>query len=195
VTDIASNRIRELRKAAGMTMEQLGALIGVHFTTIAKIERSQRRVSGELLHAIATALGVEPSELVDDVPTTLPVRMVPIVGTIAAGNWREAVAEPIGHIPVPIQSSKAFALRPEGDSMAKVVGENAIIVVDPEQVELHDGKLYAVMNSEGETTFKRFRLDPPRLEPLSWNPVHKPIPLGREPFTVVGRIVWQGSQL
>lgn len=79
--------------------------------------------------------------------------------------------------------------------MNQVVGADATIIVDPDDFELRDGKFYAVMNGDGETTFKRFRADPPRLEPCSTNPDHKPIILGREPFTVVGRIVWQGSAM
>lgn len=190
-----SNKVRALRKERGLTMEQLGEKVGVHFTTIAKIERSQRGLSGELLAKIAEALDVDPQELVDEVPMTVAVRMVPMVGKIAAGNWREAIQDPDGYIPVPVRGGFCFALRPDGDSMDLVVGRDAYVIVDPEQLDLHDGRLYAVMNGSGETTFKRYRSDPPRLEPVSSNPVHKPIALGREPFTVIGRVIWQGSSL
>src|SRR3954468_5780695 len=101
---VPPNKVREVRKEKGLTMEELGeragAVLGkaVHFTTIAKIERSQRGLSGELLHAIAQALDVAPAELVASVPKTIPVRMVPIVGKIAAGNWREAVEDAQGYI-------------------------------------------------------------------------------------------------
>lgn len=194
-TPAPSNRLREVRKRKGLTMADLGEKVGVHFTTIAKIERSQRRLSGELLHALAVALDVPPEELVEAIPMTVAVRMVPLIGKIAAGNWREAVVDPDGYVPAPVRGGSCFALRPDGDSMNLVVGADAVIVVDPEQLDLHDGRLYAIMNGEGETTFKRYRNDPPRLEPVSSNPEHKTMQLGREPFTVVGRIVWQGSTL
>ena len=121
--------------------------------------------------------------------------MVPIVGRIAAGNWREAIAEPLGYLPCPVGGPNAFALKPEGTSMDLVVGDNALIVVDPDELDLLEGKFYSVMNANGETTFKRYRGDPPQLEPVSSDPSHKVIPLGREPFTVIGRVVWQGSPL
>jgi repressor LexA len=193
--DVPENRVRRLRKERGLTLEQLGDMVGVHFTTIAKIERSQRRLSGALLHNLAQALAVDPSELVENVPQSVPVRLVPVVGKIAAGNWKEAVRDPDGFVPAPVRGGFCFALRPDGDSMNLVVGTDAVVIVDPEQLDLLDGRLYALANGEGETTFKRFRADPPRLEPVSSNPEHKVIPLGREAFTVIGRIIWQGSFL
>lgn len=190
-----TNRIREVRLRKGLTMAELGDKVGVHFTTIAKVERAQRAASGDLIMKIANALDVPVTDLLANMPATVPARMIPIVGQIAAGNWREAVLDPSGYIAVPYQGERAFALRPDGDSMDLVVGENAYVVVDPDLTDLLDGKLYAIMNADGETTFKRFRGDPPRLEPVSSNPDHRPIPLGREPFTVVGRVVFQASQL
>lgn len=195
------NRVRHFRQKAGLTMEQLGQKAGeilgrpLHFTTIAKYERSQRPLNGEVLSAIAHVLNVAPEDLVGTIPMHIAVRMVPLVGKIAAGNWKEAVLDPEGYIPAPVRGGFSFALRPEGDSMDLVVGPDAIIVIDPEQLDLHEGRLYAVMNAEGETTFKRYRESPPRLEPVSSNPAHQDIPVGREPFTVIGRVVWQGSSL
>jgi repressor LexA len=193
--DGAENRLRKMRLSKGYTLAQLGALAGLHLTTIAKFERGERPLSGDMLMRLATALGVSPTELVDTPPATMPIRMVPLVGKIAAGNYKEAILDPIGHVPAPVGGPNVFGLRPDGDSMDLIVGPDAIILVDPDDFELRDGRIYAVMNGDGETTFKRYRGDPPRLEPCSSNPIHKPISLGREPFTVVGRVVWQGSQL
>ena len=197
--DIPANKVRQVRKQKRLSMEQLAEKVSealgkpTHFTTIAKIERSQRNLSGEMLAAIAQALDVPPEVLVESVPMQIAVRMVPLIGTIAAGKWREAIQHPDGYIPAPIRSGTAFALKPEGDSMNLVVGEDAIIIVDPEQPDLYEGRMYAIMNVEGETTFKRYRSEPPRFEPVSSNPEHTVIPIGREPFTVIGRVVWQGS--
>ncbi|MDB5733183.1 MAG: hypothetical protein JWQ03_3078 [Variovorax sp.] len=192
---VDSNRIRAVRRSKNMTMEQLAERVGVHFTTIGKFERSTRGVSGEMLAKIAAGLGVSPAELVDEMPGSLPIRMVPLLGKIAAGNWKEAVLDPQGFIPAPVGGANAFALIPDGNSMNMIVGENAMIIVDPDEVELREGKVYAVMNGDGETTFKRFRTDPVRLEPVSSDPAHTPILVGREPFTVIGRVVAQMSQL
>lgn len=177
-------------------MDELAQRIGdgTHFTTISKIERSQRTISLDWIVKIAAALNVAPAELLRK-ETDRPITLVPLIGTIAAGNWREAIQDPIEMIPASGVGPNSFALRPEGDSMNRLVGDGAIVIVDPDQLDLLEGKLYAMMNGEGETTFKRYRNDPPRLEPVSSNPDHKAIPLGREPVTVIGRVVWQMQAL
>lgn len=195
-TPSVGSRIRQLRMAAGLSMEELARRVGdgTHFTTISKIERSQRTISLDWIIKIAAALNVAPAELLRK-ETDRPITLVPLIGTIAAGNWREAIQDPIEMIPASGVGPNSFALRPEGDSMDRLVGDGAIVIVDPDQLDLLEGKLYAMMNGEGETTFKRYRNDPPRLEPVSNNPDHKAIPLGREPFTVIGRVVWQMQAL
>lgn len=192
------HRIREMRIAAGLTLDQLAEKVSeirgepAHFTTIAKIERSQRTISIDWIIQIAQALGVAPGDILAPAPRRA-VRMVPVIGQIAAGGWQEAVQEPIGEVPIPDETAgpNAFGLRPSGDSMNLVFNDGGYVIVDPDQIDLLDGKYYAMMNGEGETTFKRFRADPPRLEPQSSNPAHQPIPLGKEPFTTIGRVVFQ----
>ena len=195
------HRIREIRKREGLTMEALADRIAeqtgspVHLTTIAKIERSMRTISLDWVMKISRALGVQPADLVGG--DAEPARIVPLVGKIAAGNWREAIQDSRGTVPVPAGEvgPNAFALEPSGDSMNLVVTDGAVVVFDPDEFELREGGIYAVMNSEGETTFKRYRNDPPRLEPCSSNPEHQPFLLGREPFTVIGRARWQMGRL
>lgn len=194
------HRLRELRQAAGLTLEQVAERVSVpgeppvHFTTIAKLERSQRAISLDWIVRLAGIYQVRPGDLLDS--GRKPVRTIPLLGRIAAGNWQEAMLDPEGEVPVPDDSGRnVFALRPNGDSMNKIADENSILVVDPDQPDLLDGRLYAIMNGDGETTFKRYRADPPRLEPESTNPEHQPIPLGREPFKVIGRVIMHIRQL
>lgn len=148
-----------------------------------------RSFGDDITHRLAEVLQTTPAAIDPKAKPTSPLRMVPLVGRIAAGNWREAIQDPSGWVPALAGGPNSFALLPDGDSMDLIVAEGTKIVVDPDEFDLLDGKIYAVMNGEGDTTFKRFRADPPRLEPCSRNPEHKPIVLGREPFTVVGRVV------
>lgn len=190
-----ANNIRQLRKERGLTMEQLAALLpdNPHFTTIAKLERSQRTLSQHWIEQIAAALKVSPSAIISG--EAQGVRMVPLLGSIPTGPWQEAVNDPIGHVFAPVGSLSAFALRPQGDSMNKVIMSGATVIIDPDQVELVDGKIYAVRNGSGDATLKMYRSTPPRLEPCSDNPKHQPIPVGAEPFIVIGRMVWQGLEM
>lgn len=195
-------RIRELRQAEGLSLEALAERIrkntgeDVHFTTLQKIERSMRTISVDWVIKIAEALHLQPQDLLAS--NREPVRYIPVLGAIPAGNWKEAIAEADGEfVPIPAAhvGPNAFGLRPVGDSMNRVVTDKTVLVVDPDQYDLLDGKLYAVMNGDGETTFKRFRANPPRLEPDSDNPVHQPIPLGREHVTVIGQVTWRMEKM
>lgn len=197
------NRIRQLRKARGLTLEQLAALVPnpdtgaqTDISTISKLELSKRALTTDWMQRLATALGVEPAALLGGglggglggELGVAPVRRVPLIGTIAAGNWREAIEDPLSLVPCESGGANTFALLVDGDSMDRLVPPGGRIYIDPDDFALRDGKYYAVMRG-GETTFKRFRASPARLEPCSTNPAHLVIEIGREPFTVIGRVV------
>lgn len=199
----APNRIRELRTARGMTMEQLGVEVGrvmgrndeIAVATIAKLETGKMGLTLDYMQAIAQAFNISVFELIPS--SGAAFKTVPLVGKIAAGKWLEALQDVELYIPVPenVGGTRAFALRPVGDSMDKIVTEEGFIVVDPDDLDLVDRKMYAIVNGGGDTTFKQYRANPPRLEPCSSNPEHQPIMLGREPFIVMGRVVFAGTLL
>lgn len=115
--------------------------------------------------------------------------LLPIIGLISAGAWREGFERVIGYMPSPDKtlSPKAFVVLIEGDSMDKVAMPGDGIIVDPTDLDLVSGKYYVVRNEAGESTFKRYRENPARLEPCSTNPEHQTIYPGQDAFTIVGR--------
>jgi repressor LexA len=187
-----ANRIRELRKARGLSQEELALRIGgdTSTSTISRLESGRIALTQEWLQTIGAALNVNPFELIAD--RASQIRLIPVIGYVSAGKWAEAIEDPDGWHPVPanIGGPSLFALKPKGDSMDNVASEGEIIVVDPDQLELIPGKAYIITNGEGDATFKRYQPDPPRLEPDSSNPDHQPIQIGREPFLIVGRVVY-----
>lgn len=52
------NRIREIRKAKGLTMKQLGEAVGVAESTISHYEVGRRQLDNEMLLKISEFLGV-----------------------------------------------------------------------------------------------------------------------------------------
>lgn len=56
-------RIRQLRKAAGLTQERLARKAGMDYKYLGSVERGERNVTLESLERIVRALGVEPYEL------------------------------------------------------------------------------------------------------------------------------------
>ena len=58
-----SKRLRELRKRAGLSQEELGFRAGLHRTYIGSIERAEQNVSVDNIHKLAKALKVPAEEL------------------------------------------------------------------------------------------------------------------------------------
>lgn len=58
-----AKRIRDLRKEAGMSQEELGFAAGLHRTYIGSIERAEQNVSVDNIHKLAKALKVHVNEL------------------------------------------------------------------------------------------------------------------------------------
>jgi transcriptional regulator with XRE-family HTH domain len=67
------NRIRQHRKAAGLTLEELGEKVGLSKSMVGLLERGLRRVSDVYMRRIAATLGVSPADLLhpDDNPYAL----------------------------------------------------------------------------------------------------------------------------
>ena len=63
-----ANRIRELRQARGMTLEELAELVGTTLQQISRLELSDRRLSEKWMRPIARALCVQPGDLLADTP-------------------------------------------------------------------------------------------------------------------------------
>ncbi|KAB1657709.1 helix-turn-helix domain-containing protein [Pseudoclavibacter sp. CFCC 11306] len=60
---IVGSCISELRRGRGISQQDLGELVGIHFTNIGKIERG---LANPTLVRISVALEIDPSELVRD---------------------------------------------------------------------------------------------------------------------------------
>lgn len=63
--EILGRNVRQLRRSAGLSQEELAARAGLHRTYISSVERGQRNVSVENIFALARALGCEPRALLD----------------------------------------------------------------------------------------------------------------------------------
>jgi len=59
-------RIRQLRKAKGLTIKQLAEIIGVSTPHLSEVERGKKNLNNHLLVRLAAALDAKPSELVED---------------------------------------------------------------------------------------------------------------------------------
>ncbi|MFO6448841.1 helix-turn-helix domain-containing protein [Erythrobacter sp. NE805] len=91
-----SNRIRDIRKAKGLTLADLAAACSPPTTaqTIGRLETGTRQLSLGWMNRIATALGVEPASLMRDAAVEPPriVAELGATGPEALATPREALA-------------------------------------------------------------------------------------------------------
>lgn len=189
------NRIKDLRVARGLTQAELAELAGTTKNQLVKLEGGSRRLSDHWAQRLAPHLGVSPYELFMPADAT-PLRLVPIIGNISCGNWQEAIENAEGMVAASANGGRnLFALKAAGTSMDMLINDGGYVYVDPDDRDLIDGKVYAVMNGNNETTAKRYKANPARLVPCSSDQAHKEIIVGENPFTVIGRIVGTFSPL
>ncbi len=63
MTEISSNRLAEVRKAKGVTQQELAERLGVHFVTISKLERGKMQLTADWIQRLADALEVQVYEI------------------------------------------------------------------------------------------------------------------------------------
>lgn len=125
----------------------------------------------------------------------------PLVGRIVAGTPLEAIeldGEPMWVDPnVKQLHPNAFFLTVHGDSMDLRFADGCNVLVDPDQRQIVNGKVYAVLVNGFDATLKQVFVagNTIVLHPQSTNPSHRDISIDASSpdapyFAVVGRVVW-----
>lgn len=168
----------------------LSEVLGIPQSGVSDLLRGDRGVKVQEADTIYRYLGLS---FMDGVS----VVTVPVIGLAAAGHWREAIEDPITRITMPkgLAGAKAFGIQIAGDSMNKLIEDGGWVVVDPDDRELVNEKVYLLRNEDFEVTVKQYRTNPPRFEPVSTNEEHKAFLVSEHDVVVVGRVVWKGERL
>jgi repressor LexA len=180
--------VRQTMRRLKVTQKELADALKLNQSAISNILNGTRQVKVHEGSFIYRRLGIrsEPS-----------INLVPIIGLTSAGNWREAIQNTGGAMPVPrdVAGERAFAVEIRGDSMDLLIRDGAYVVVDPDQTHLIDEKIYLIENSDHEAQIKMYRTKPARFSPCSSNETHKEMDLSEAHIRVIGRVVWQGAPL
>ncbi len=77
------NRLREIRKAQGLTQQELAEMVGTSYVQIGRLEKGERQLTVDWLKRLAGALNVRPWDIVEE---ALPDDFdIPILGYVGAG--------------------------------------------------------------------------------------------------------------
>lgn len=157
--DITSKKLPELARALGVPVHE----IDENFTP----DREGAAIRAPLLSWVSAGALVKPDISVIDLSET---EWTATMGLKPTGNW--------------------IALTVEGDSMDRISPPESVIFVDLKDRRLVPNACYVIEDAEsGAATYKRYRPDPERWEPVSENKKHKAIPVkaDRAP-RVIGRV-------
>lgn len=194
----APNRLREIRRAKGMTLEQVGSSMQPELTlaSVQKLETSQMALSLDYILDLARVLDVSPHEIIAG-PESTPMRLVPMIDLDQLNSWECAVLEPKEIVAVPMDcgGNRCFAVRDDDGVFDRIVRKEGVLVIDPDQFELVEDRVFVVRPANGSAKIVRFRLNPPRTEPCSHLDGGEDTPLGREVFSILGRVTYALSPI
>lgn len=148
-----AEKIRELRRAKGLTQEALGEIIGVKKSAINKYETGRVvNIKRSNLQRLADALGVRPVDLLDD--DSCPVRPV---YEAAAGEGRIGDGSPCGEYRITIDQDHVL-VEVKGDSMYPTLQDGDVVAVKPQKYVDSNNQIALVKINGDEATLKRVEM-------------------------------------
>ena len=199
------SKIKELRELHGLTQGQLSIKLSISRSLISLWESDDRKPNYDDLSKLASLFDVSTDFLLGktsipdgEVITKLNIMSlsVPVYGHIPAGTPLEAIQDLLEEVSIPEWLAKKkdlFGLKVVGDSMNKVLPDGCIAILQKSS-SLENGEIGAILVNGYNATIKKFfkLTDSIVLEPLSFNPDHKPIIIenGQETVSPIGKLLW-----
>lgn len=164
------NRLRQAREEKHITLEEAGAKVGVHKSTVLRWENGEtEKIKLPIIKALADYYNVNPVWLmgydVDKYVTKKdalgnPVAPVPLLGAVKAGYNYLAQENWIGTVDVETSlvgdGKDYFALKVKGDSMAPVFIEDDIVIIR-KQNDCENNEYAVVIINGDEGTLKKIK--------------------------------------
>lgn len=192
------DRIRHARKSAGLNQAALAARVGVTQPAVANWESGVHDPRRMMLAKLADALSVSLEWLAEGQRSASerdkgaaaaylrrPLQHTPVISFRAAVRFLdEASADPHAdaedYIPVTTASEQIFALFINDEAMNLAFPNDTLVVIDYADRKPADGA-FCLAAPFGFPMLRRWREDPPRLEPCSNDISHKAIYVDGDP--------------
>ena len=118
-----------------------------------------------------------------------PIRQVPILGRVHAGQLHEAIEDIEGYVPIHARPSEdLFGLRVQGDSMIEAGILHDDLVIVRRQPTARSGDIVVALVDD-EATVKRLRIVGRRIELHPENSRFKPILPNPDACTILGKVI------
>ena len=178
------DRLGEIMEKSGLTYAQLADLLDMNVQTLNRYVLGQREPKVSVSNAIARALKADlywlqgvsrPEHLRFVQETQRRERMVPVLGSIPAGNPTLAISSAEEYAATDVGGEdEHFFLRVDGDSMIHAGINHGDLVLIRHQGFAANGQIVACMVNEEEATLKRFRQQGKNVILQPENPLYEP---------------------
>ena len=201
------NRIKELRRARGITQDELGRMLGVQKAAVCKYENEKVGIPQAVLSKLTDIFGVTADHILcrdgaEPLPKGLRDRIranapsadavaVPLLGMVHAGEPMLAEENIEDYIPVSageVYDGDYFFMEVVGDCMTgDHIAEGAVVLVKKTS-DLRDGFIY-VVRMEDEVLLRRVKRIKKSIALIPSNPAYDPMIISDGDIEVVGRVV------
>ncbi len=199
------NRLREIRRAHGMTQEELGRTLGVQKAAICKYETGRVALPPEMLIKLCDLFEVSADHMLcrdvtplfkskGDVSSLfMPISEtvgVPLVGRVHAGLPMLAEENITEYIPLPaseVRQGDYFYMEVQGDCMTGAFIPEGSLVLVKVQKQVENGQI-AVVRTGDEVLVRKVKHMPPHLVLIPANTQYEPLILSDGDVEIVGRV-------
>lgn len=200
------NRVKELRRAYGMTQEELGQALGVQKAAVCKYETGRVSLPPEMLLKMCDIFNVSADHILcrDATPFFKPQADlsalfapvsdtvgIPLVGRVHAGLPMLAEENITEYIPLPandVRHGDYFYMEVEGDCMiGDFIPEGSLILVRM-QNHVENGQI-AVVRIGSEVLVRKIKFMPPHLVLIASNTKYEPMILSGGDVEIIGRVI------
>lgn len=184
------DRIKQLRKEKGISVDKLAEMIGKDRATVYRYESKDiEKMPTSVLEPLARALGTTPAKLMgweedstsfSDTLHLLPqknVYMRPLYNSVAAGFGVIADNTIVSYIPTyianPIEQEQYIWITVQGDSMSPLIDDGSEILVR-KQESVDSGQIGVVLVDGEDAVVKKITYGDDWIELISVNPYYPP---------------------
>lgn len=184
-------RFKEIREESGVTLEALAEIVAISVSQLSRFESGDREPRVSELLRVAAALKRSWREFVDGDDGT--ERAVPLLSWVSAGKLQrgqtvDALEDALDILRVPgLPEGDWIALRVDGTSMDRISPPESTIFVNRREKRLIPNACYVIADPEEGSTYKRYRPEPMRFEPVTFSEGHATIFPDQEP-AIIGRV-------
>ena len=193
------NRLREARKARGLTQVEVADHIGLTQGSYSYWEKGKVKLDPNSLTKLADLFGVSVDYLLGKDENIAPARSVkiPVLGDVAAGIPIEAVQDVVDYEEIDAAMAATgdfFGLRIKGASMEPRIREGDVVIVR-HQEDADTGDTAVVLVNGDSATVKRIKKEPdgglwllpnnPAYDPQHFSPAE----VAETPVRIIGRVV------